>query len=278
MWWRFRKHRPAMVAGVVMLGFYLAALLAPFLATAEPTSSEADRSLMPPQKIHWFDGWKPSPHVFGVSGKRDQVTFKRVYTVDEEKKLPVRFFSPGFEYKLLWLIPTDRHLVGVKGAKTEESIFILGTDLQGRDVYSRLLYATRISMSIGLVGVTLSLFLGIMLGGISGFYGGFVDTVIQRGIEILRSVPTIPLWMGLAAALPSDWVGPEDLLCYHYHYLGPWVDGACPRGPRKVPGFARGGLRDGGDALRGQPHADHLSAHGALLLQPHHCGQHPGDP
>ena len=205
MWWRFRKHRPAMVAGVVMLGFYLAALLAPFLATAEPTSSEADRSLMPPQKIHWFDGWKPSPHVFGVSGKRDQVTFKRVYTVDEEKKLPVRFFSPGFEYKLLWLIPTDRHLVGVKGAKTEESIFILGTDLQGRDVYSRLLYATRISMSIGLVGVTLSLFLGIMLGGISGFYGGFVDTVIQRGIEILRSVPTIPLWMGLAAALPSDW-------------------------------------------------------------------------
>jgi peptide/nickel transport system permease protein len=205
MWWRFRKHRVAMAAGVVMLGFYLVSLLAPFLATAEPTLSEADRSLMPPQKIHWFDGWKPSPHVFAVSGLRDQVTFKRVYAVDEDKKIPVRFFGRGFEYKLLWLIPTDRHLLGVRGAKTEETIFLLGTDLQGRDVYSRLLFATRISMSIGLVGVSLSLLLGIMLGGISGFYGGYVDTVIQRGIEILRSIPTIPLWMGLAAALPADW-------------------------------------------------------------------------
>ena len=194
-----------MVAGVVMLSFYAVALLAPFLATSPPTSGEADRSLMPPQRIHWFDGWKPSPHVFAVSGERDFVTFKRTYTVDEETKIPVRLFGRGFDYKVFWLIPTDRHLFGTKGAKTEESIFILGTDLQGRDVYSRLLFATRISMSIGLVGVSLSLVLGIMLGGISGFYGGAVDTVIQRGIEILRSIPTIPLWMGLAAALPGDW-------------------------------------------------------------------------
>jgi len=205
MWWRFRKHKPAMIAGVVMLGFYVIALLAPFFATTEPTLSEGDRSLMPPQRIHWFDGWKPSPHVFAVSGERDQVTFKRVYEVDRDQKIPVRFLGRGFEYKFLWLIPTDRHLLGAKGAKTEESIFLLGTDLQGRDVYSRLLFATRISMSIGLVGVSLSLVLGILLGGMSGFYGGYVDTVIQRAIEILRSIPTIPLWMGLAAALPQDW-------------------------------------------------------------------------
>ena len=267
-----------MVAGVVMLGFYAVALLAPFLATSPPTSGEADRSLMPPQRIHWFDGWKPSPHVFAVSGERDFVTFKRTYTVDEETKIPVRLFGRGFDYKVFWLIPTDRHLFGTKGAKTEESIFILGTDLQGRDVYSRLLFATRISMSIGLVGVSLSLVLGIMLGGISGFYGGAVDTVIQRGIEILRSIPTIPLWMGLAAALPGDW----SVLRVYFaitiiiSVLG--LDRAGPRGPREVPGAAGGGLRDRRHAVGRQPHADDIQAHGALLLQPYHRSQHPGDP
>jgi peptide/nickel transport system permease protein len=206
MWWRFRKHKLAMASGVIIIGFYLVALGADFLAYADPNTSEAQRSLMPPQPLYFFDGWRFSPHVYAVKGRRDPVTFKRVYQTDPNQKIPIRFFVRGFEYKFLGFVPTTIHLVGVDdGMKAENAIFLLGTDVQGRDLWSRLLFATRISMTIGLVGVTLSLFLGVLLGGFSGFYGGIADTLIQRVIEILRSIPTIPLWMGLAAALPREW-------------------------------------------------------------------------
>ena len=205
MWWRFRRHKVAMVAAVVLFVFYFVGLNAEFFATSDPLESASKHGLMPPQRIHLFDGWKPSPHVLAVTGKRDPLTLQRVYKVDPENKIPVRLFARGFEYKFLWLIPTDRHFLGVKDARAEDTLFILGTDLQGRDLWSRLTFATRISLSIGLVGVSFSLFLGILLGGISGFFGGWVDTLIQRSIEVLRSIPTIPLWMGLAATLPSDW-------------------------------------------------------------------------
>jgi peptide/nickel transport system permease protein len=161
---------------------------------------------MPPQPLYFFDGWRFSPHVYAIKGRRDPMTFKRVYQVDANQKIAVRFFARGFEYKFLGFIPTNIHLLGInEGMEAEKAIFLLGTDVQGRDLWSRLLYATRISMTIGLVGVTLSLFLGVLLGGFSGFYGGVADTIIQRVIEILRSIPTIPLWMGLAAALPREW-------------------------------------------------------------------------
>ena len=206
MWWRFRKHKLAMMSGLIIIGFYLAALGADFLAYADPNASEAQRSLMPPQPFYFFDGWRFSPHVYAVKGRRDPMTFKRVYQTDANQKIPVRFFARGFEYKFLGLIPTNIHLLGVDaGLEAETAIFLLGTDVQGRDLWSRVVYATRISMTIGLVGVTLSLFLGVLLGGLSGFYGGMADTIIQRAIEILRSIPTIPLWMGLAAALPREW-------------------------------------------------------------------------
>jgi peptide/nickel transport system permease protein len=206
MWWRFRKHKLAMVSGVVIIGFYLLTLGADFLAYADPNASEAQRSLMPPQPIYFFEGWRFSPHVYAIKGRRDPATFKRVYEADPTQKIPLRFFARGFEYQFLGCIPTNIHLIGVdQGYAAEKSIFLLGTDVQGRDLWSRLMLATRISMTIGLVGVTLSLFLGVFLGGISGLYGGMLDTLIQRLIEILRSIPTIPLWMGLAAALPRDW-------------------------------------------------------------------------
>jgi peptide/nickel transport system permease protein len=206
MWWRFRKHRLAMASGIVILGVYLAVLGADFLAYADPNASEAQRSLMPPQPLYWFEGWRFHPHVYAVKGRRDPRTFKRVYQADPSQKIPIHFFARGFEYKFLGLIPTDRHFIGVdEGLDATKTIFLLGTDVQGRDLWSRLMYGTRISMTIGLVGVTLSLLLGVMLGGLSGFYGGVVDSFIQRIIEILRSIPTIPLWMGLAAALPRDW-------------------------------------------------------------------------
>jgi len=206
MWWRFRKHKVAVASAVVIAGFYAVVLGADFLAYSDPDVSEAQRSLMPPQRVYFFDGWRFAPYVHGFKGARDPQTFKRVYRPDPSEKIPVRFFAQGFEYKFLGLFPMTRHLIGVdSGRDVAKTIFLLGTDLQGRDLWSRLMYGTRISLTIGLVGVTASLILGVVLGGLSGFYGGSIDTLIQRIIEILRSIPTIPLWMGLAAALPREW-------------------------------------------------------------------------
>jgi peptide/nickel transport system permease protein len=206
MWWRFRKHKLAVASALVVLGFYVVVLGADFLAYADPDLSEAQRSLMPPQRLYLFDGWRFAPHVHAIKGARDPLTFKRVYRTDPNDRIPVRLFAHGFEYRLFGLIPTTRHLIGVDADRdASKTIFLLGTDVQGRDLWSRLMYGTRISLTIGLVGVSMSLVLGVVLGGLSGFYGGGVDTLIQRGIEILRSIPTIPLWMGLAAALPREW-------------------------------------------------------------------------
>jgi peptide/nickel transport system permease protein len=205
MWWRFRKHKLAMIGTVLLALFYLVTLGADFLAYVDPNESDAQRSLMAPQPIHFFDNGRWAPYVHPLIGVRDPLTFKRVYTPDTGTKVPIRFFGKGFKYKFLGFISADRHLLSVGDFNPAETIFLLGTDLQGRDLWSRLMYGTRTSMTIGLVSVALSLFLGVLLGGISGFYGGGIDTVIQRIIEILRSIPTIPLWMGLAAALPGSW-------------------------------------------------------------------------
>jgi peptide/nickel transport system permease protein len=206
MWWRFRKHKVAVASAVIILGFYAIVIGADFLAYADPDLSEAQRSLMPPQRLYLFDGWRFAPYVHAIKGARDPQTFKRVYRADPNEKVPVRLFAHGFEYRLFGLIPTTRHLIGVDGDRdASKTIFLLGTDVQGRDLWSRLMYGTRISLTIGLVGVSVSLVLGVVLGGLSGFHGGVVDTLIQRVIEILRSIPTIPLWMGLAAALPREW-------------------------------------------------------------------------
>jgi peptide/nickel transport system permease protein len=205
MWWRFRLHKLAIVGSVVVVLFYAVVLFADFLAYAAPTASEAQRSLLPPQRLHWVDRGRIQPYVYGFTGRRDPLTLKRVYTLDPTKKISVRFFAHGFTYRLFGLLPTDRHLIGVEGADPQGTLFVLGTDEQGRDLWSRLMYATRASLTIGLAGVTIALLLGVVLGGISGFYGGGVDTAIQRVIEVLRSIPTIPLWLGLAAALPNDW-------------------------------------------------------------------------
>jgi len=205
MWWRFRKHRLAVGGTLVLFAFYFVAAFADFFAYADPSESEAQRSLMAPQSITWFDEGRFKPYVHPLKGTRDPKTFKRVYVLDTSRKIPVTFFGRGEPYQVLGFIPWDRHLFAVEGAKAGESLFLMGTDTQGRDLWSRLMYATRTSMTIGLVSVALSLVLGVVLGGISGYYGGVIDTIIQRVIEILRSIPTIPLWMGLAAALPADW-------------------------------------------------------------------------
>ena len=192
IWWRFRKHKLAMVGAVIVALFYLVALFGDFLSTSDPQASEGQRSLMPPQAVRLIQDGSFSPHVYKVVGQRDPVTLQRSYAVDPAQRIPVRLFAHGYRYKLLGLIPTDLHLIGTEGTPAEQSLFLLGTDQQGRDIYSRLVQATRTSMLIGLTGVTLSILFGVVLGGISGYYGGAVDTVIQRVIEITRSIPVIP--------------------------------------------------------------------------------------
>jgi peptide/nickel transport system permease protein len=203
-WRRFRRHRLAVACGVLVILFYVVVLFAEFFATTDPNKPSAAVSLMPPQPIHLFDDGTFRPFVYKVERKRN-ANFELVYTPNLAMKIPVVLFAHGTSYNLLGFIPADRHLIGVEGADAGRALFLLGTDVQGRDLWSRIIYATRVSLTVGLVGVTMSLTLGVLLGGISGLYGGFIDEAIQRVIEVLRSVPTIPLWMGLAAAVPRDW-------------------------------------------------------------------------
>jgi hypothetical protein len=273
MWWRFRKHKVAVASAVIVFGFYLIVLGADFLAYADPNVSEAQRSLMPPQRVHWFDDGRFGPHVYAVKGARDPQTFQRVYRADPAEKIPVRFFAEGFEYHFLGLVPTTRHLIGVDGGRdAATTIFLLGTDVQGRDLWSRLMYGTRISLTIGLVGVTMSLVLGVVLGGLSGFYGGFVDTLIQRIIEILRSIPDHPPVDGAGGGASTRLVDPPGLFRHHHHHLPPGLDRAGPGRPRTLPCPAGGGLRRLRAAGGVQPDADHLRAHGPVLHEPHHRG------
>jgi peptide/nickel transport system permease protein len=208
MWWRFRRHKLAMVSGVVLIFIYMVALFAEFFAPAPPDLTNTQATYAPPQTLILFDEDGFNPHVFGYKVEVDPVALRRTFVIDPEKKIPVRLFVRGYEYKVLGLFPSDIHLIGP--AEAGQPMYLLGADRLGRDVLSRMAHGTRVSMSIGLVGVTISLILGIILGGISGYYGGGIDNFIQRVIEFIRSLPTIPLWLGLAAALPVEW-GPLQI-------------------------------------------------------------------
>jgi peptide/nickel transport system permease protein len=208
VWWRFLRHRLAVFSVFVLAILYLIALSPEFLATHDPQVAFAKRAFVPPQRVHFFNGLVPTrPYVNGLSGKRNPVTLGMEYTPDLESKIPIDFFVSGFEYKIFNLIKSDTHLMGLNVDESKEPmpIYLLGTDRMGRDMFSRLMIATRISMSIGLVGVALNVFLGVLLGGISGYRGGVADLLIQRLIEFLRAMPTIPLWLALAASVPSSW-------------------------------------------------------------------------
>jgi len=205
MWRRFIRHRLAVLGGIVIALLYLVVIGAEFFAYADPEAGASSRSLIPPQPVRLFHEGRLEPHVLGLKRVRDPQTFQLVYTPDPQVRISVRLLGPGFEYRLFGLVPTNIHLVTAIDAQGNNALHLLGTDVQGRDLFSRLIYATRVSMTIGLAGVTISLLLGVTLGAISGLYGGLVDEAIQRAIDILTSIPTIPLWMGIAASVPSDW-------------------------------------------------------------------------
>ena len=202
MWIKFTKHRLAIIGSVVVGLLYLVAMLHPFLAPYDPVG-RTQYIYLKPQKVHFSrDGRLTWPFVYGIISKVDSVKYDRTYVEDPEVVFPIRFFARGAEYKLLGLIKGNLHLFGVPEGGV---ILLLGTDELARDMFSRVLYGSAISLSIGLVGVFLSFILGVVLGGISGYYSGVTDTIIQRVIEFLLAMPTIPLWMALSVAVPIDW-------------------------------------------------------------------------
>ena len=208
IWWRFIRHRIAIISTLIVLAFYLVALFPEFFSIHDPRAEFASHTFIPPQAVHFFDGFVPTlPYVYGLKGERNPVTLGMEWQTDEEAKHRVHYFVRGHEYKTWGFIRTDWHFMGlnVDTNTAPQPFYPLGTDRMGRDMFSRVMYATRVSMSIGLVGVALNIFLGSMLGGLSGLRGGMTDAVIQRIIEFVRAIPTIPLWLALSAAVPRDW-------------------------------------------------------------------------
>ena len=203
MWWRLKRHRVAVFAGIVLIFSYFSILVTEFLAPYDLHSRHTDHIYAPPQGLHLFhEGRFVGPFVYGLTYRLDMENLKRVYTPVTRKPQVIRYFCDGDEYEFWGLFKGRTHLVC---PARDGTLFLLGTDRLGRDMASRLLYAGRISLTVGLVGIIISFILGITIGGMAGYFGGWVDSVVQRVIEILRSLPELPLWMALSAALPVTW-------------------------------------------------------------------------
>ena len=203
MWWKFRRHKPALISGIFLGVLYLSILISEFLAPYNLETRNSGHIYAPPQSVHLFhDGEFRGPFVYGFDFKLNMENLKREYVPNPEKVQPIRFFCSGDKYKFWGLFEGTLHLAcPAKGG----TMFLLGTDRLGRDVLSRIIYGARISLTIGLLGVGVSLVLGIVIGGMAGYYGGLFDVLSQRLIEVIQSLPSIPLWLALAAILPITW-------------------------------------------------------------------------
>ncbi len=203
MWRKFRKHRMAVIAGIVLLLAYLVAFIYEFCAPYGSLTQHEGFVNAPPTRIHLIDpgGRLRAPFVYGLTGRVNLETFQREFVEDRSVIHPVRFLARGEPYRFWGVLDADRHLFDAG----EGRLFLLGTDELGRDVFSRILAGSRVSLTIGLVGVLISFVLGCFLGGVSGYFGGVPDLIIQRLIEVFNSIPAIPLWMALSAVIPVNW-------------------------------------------------------------------------
>jgi len=203
IWWRFKRHRIALLALILLIPSYLSIMVTEFLAPYDLHSRHTDFIFAPPQQVHLFhEGEFIGPFVYAQNMQLNMETLKREYSDDKTRVQPIRFFCSGDPYEFWGFLPGDFHLIcPAQGGE----LFLLGTDRLGRDMASRLLYGGRISLTVGLIGITISFVFGLFFGGLAGFFGGWVDYVIQRTIEILRSLPDMPLWLALSAALPVTW-------------------------------------------------------------------------
>ncbi|APO79165.1 oligopeptide ABC transporter permease protein (plasmid) [Rhizobium etli 8C-3] len=203
MWWKFKQHRLALASGIFLLVVYLMILVIEFLAPYGLHTRNVDFIHSPPQPVHFFDkGEFVGPFVYGRTMQLDLDTLRRVYTDNPNDVQPIRFFCRGDSYRFWGIVQSDLHLVCPSQAG---QMYLLGTDRLGRDVLSRILYGARISLTIGLLGIAISFVLGIVIGGLAGYWGGVFDLIVQRVIEVLQSLPSLPLWMALAAIMPVTW-------------------------------------------------------------------------
>jgi peptide/nickel transport system permease protein len=207
IWRRFRRHRAGVIGGCVVLALYVCVLLGEFLAPHAVDRRYYEFVHAPAQRIHFFskEGFHLRPFVYGIKGSLDRRTGVKRYTEDAGKRYPVFLFVRGDAYSFYGLFRTDLHLFGTGRGNP---MFLLGTDRLGRDLLSRILVGGRTSLTVGFLGVLISIALGSTFGVISGYYGGWVDHLIQRWIELIAVFPHIPLWMALSAAVPPEW--PSD--------------------------------------------------------------------
>ena len=203
VWWRFRKHKMAIVGAFILAGFYFVTLFCEFLAPYDPQRYDVKYAYAQPQLLHLWGKNGFGLYSYGLVGHRNPETLRMLFEIDKSVEMPLKFWVKGDPYRLWGLFPADTHLFGA--ASNDQFIFVLGADRVGHDLLSRLLTGTRVSMTIGLVGVLMSFVFGILIGGSSGYFSGAYDTIVQRVIEMIRSVPAIPLWMALSAAVPKDW-------------------------------------------------------------------------
>ena len=203
MWWKLKRHRVAMFSGIVLLIMYGSILISELLSPYNLHTQHTDYIYAPPQSLHLFhEGAFVGPFVYGWSYRLNMENLQREYTEDTSQVYPVRFFCLGDEYEFWGVIPGRFHFVC---PPEDGTLFLLGTDRLGRDMLSRIISGSRISLTVGLIGIFISFSLGLVIGGAAGYYGGMVDIIIQRVIEIFRSFPEIPLWMALSAILPVTW-------------------------------------------------------------------------
>jgi peptide/nickel transport system permease protein len=202
--WRFRKHKLATIGSIILFLYLVIVVFAEFIAPYKTQTRNTQYKLGKPQLMRMVDSegkFHLQPFVYGSTTERNKVTLRLEVIEDVTQIIPLSFFYHGEPYKLWGLIPTDLHLAGTK----QGSVHFMGTDELGRDLFSRLIYGTRVSLSIGVLGVFISFVLGLLIGGLSGYASGWVDYIIQRLIEFIRSIPTLPLWMALSAAFPKEW-------------------------------------------------------------------------